>query len=385
MATYNQVNTVLNSLMSQYRGTAALTNTDLTGLISMGKTAISSSNDKEAFNGVLSDMIGKTILRYLRTTLEFPELSRDEYEFGGILRKIRIRPSQMKENTSVKIGAVGYTPDQFAINKPDYGVKYFTDFDSWADKLTVPDTLLKTAFRSAEDMGAFIDGLMANIGNNFTSHENLMAKTAITNYIAEKINAGNGVVNLRTMYNTQFGQSLTEGDCLVSQSFLQFAGMVIRNFKNYLNHQNSIYNVGHEVNETSDEEMLVYFLGDFVSAYNTYLLNGLSIFNDEFVKLPNYREVNTWQAGGSAANTAPTLSAALSNGSIDVVTSSGNTVTSSGIIGIIADRAGIATTSTDIYVATDRNNGDRYTNYTYGASNQYINDLDEQGIIFTIA
>ena len=56
-----------------------------------------------------------------------------------------------------------------------------------------------------------------------------------------------------------------------------------------------------------------------------------------------------------------------------------------GIIGIIADREAIANTSEDIYVTTDRYNGARYTNYTHGAVEQYINDLDEQGVIFTIA
>lgn len=382
MATYNQTNTVLNSLMSQYRGSTALTSTSLKDLISLGRSSISSSDFKEAYTNSLADVIGKTVFRYLQSSLEFPELYRDEFEFGGILRKIRIRPNQMKENASVKIGEQGFTPDPFGINKPNFGEKFFTDFDSWSDEITVPDKLLNTSFHDGSEAGSFIQALMDSVGNNFTAHQNLSNKTALINWIGEKIYNNNGVVNLRTMYNTQFSKSLTMAQCLTDQDFLQYAGMIIRNLVNYLKADNAIYNVGHEVNATPDEDLLLYFITDFVSAYETYLLNGKSIFTTEFIKLPNYREINTWQAGGSAQYTMPTFA---SNTAVKITTSSNHGIDTSGVIGIIADRNGIATTANDIYVATDRYNGARYTNYTYGAVAQYINDLDEQGIVLTIA
>lgn len=381
MATYKQTNTILNSLMSQYRGTSGITATDLTDLIALGQSNISSDDFKTEFGGTLADVIGKTIFRFLKSTLEFPELSRDSYEFGAMLRKIRINPNTMKENTSVKIGDVDYSPNPFAINKPSFDEKFFTGFDTWADKTTIPDVLMNKSFHNAEEMGAFIDAVMSSIGNNFTAHENLMAKTSVVNWIGEKFKNTNGIINLRTLYNAQFSTDITEEECYTNQSFMQFAGMVVRNMKNYLMHDNTIYSVGHKVNNTSEDDMLVYMLGDFVSAYNTYLLNGVSIFNNEMIKLPNYREINTWQAGGNGENVIPTFN---SNSSINITTSSGVVESVSGVIGIIADRNGIATTSTDTYVATDRFNGDRYTNYTYGATNQYINDLDEQGVVFTV-
>ena len=72
------------------------------------------------------------------------------------------------------------------------------------------------------------------------------------------------------------------------------------------------------------------------------------------------------------------------NDAINIVTSSGHEVAESGIICVLADMEAIATGIVDRYMATDRNNADRYTNYTSGTSVQYINDTSENGIIFTI-
>ena len=379
MATYRQINTVLNKLMSQYRGGAG-DPVDLTSLISLGRDNVSTNNFKDAFNGSLSDVIGKTVVRYLKSALEFPELSRNEFEFGGMLRKIRISPMSMVENTSVKIGGDGYTPAPYAVTKPVFGEKFFPDFDSWAEKCTVPDTLLNTAFHNGEELGAFLDALMDSIGDTFTAHENLMAKTCVTNWILEKIKNSNGVIDVLALYNEKFSKSLTADVAICDQEFLQFAGMLIRNVVKYLHNDNTIYSVTHDVNNTPDSEMLCYFLADFVSAYNTYLLNGASIFQSELIKLPNYREVNSWQvSGGWSGGAFPTF--AGNSKIVCVPSSGGDPINQEGIIGIIADRRGLGTTSKDIYVATDRFNGDRYTNYTYGATNQYINDLSEQGVV----
>lgn len=379
MATYRQIDTILNKLMSQYRGGAG-DPVDLTSLISMGRDNVSSSDFKDAYTRNLSDVIGKTIYRYLKSTLDFPELSRDEFEFGGMLRKIRITPMNMVENTSVKIGGDGYTPAPYAVNKPTLSEKFFTDFDSWAEKATIPDTLLNTSFHNGEEAGAFLEALMDSIGDTFTAHENLMAKTCVTNWILEKIKNSNGVIDVLALFNEKFSKSYTADVALCDQEFLQFAGMIIRNVIKYLHADNTIYSVDGTVNNTPDSEMLCYFLADFVSAYNTYLLNGASIFQNELIKLPNYREVNSWQvSGGWSGGAFPTF--AGNSKIVCVPSSGGDPINQEGIIGVIADRRGLGTTSKDIYVATDRFNGDRYTNYTYGATNQYINDLSEQGVV----
>lgn len=379
MATYRQINTVLNKLMSQYRGGAG-DPVDLSALISLGRDNVSSADFKDAYTRALSDVIGKTVYRYLKSTLDFPELSRDEFEFGGMLRKIRIAPPTMVENTSVQIGADGYTPAPYVVNKPTVSEKFFTDFDSWAEKATIPDNLLNTSFHNGEEAGAFLEALMDSLGSTFTAHENLMAKTCVTNWILEKIKNSNGVIDILALFNEKFSKSYTADVALCDQEFLQFAGMLIRNVIKYLQADNTIYSVDHTVNNTPESEMLCYFLSDFVSAYNTYLLNGTSIFQNELIKLPNYREVNSWQVSGTwAGNAFPTF---VGNSKIFCVPSSGgDPINQEGIIGVIADRRGLGTTSKDIYVATDRFNGDRYTNYTYGATNQYINDLSEQGVV----
>ena len=56
----------------------------------------------------------------------------------------------------------------------------------------------------------------------------------------------------------------------------------------------------------------------------------------------------------------------------------------SGIVGVMADRESIFTTWRDMFTATDRNNRNRYTNYTAGCGLSYGVDLSENAVVFIL-
>ena len=375
----NQVYGIINSIVSQMNGKTALEVTDFTGLVSTGKTIISSDTAKDNFLGVLADRIGKTVIRTLDMSVEFPNLLMDDFEFGAILQKINVRLMPAKRNTSWDVGANNYTPGQFAVNKPSVSQTFFTDADTWSYDVTIPDAMLKTAFTSAEAMASFLTGIMDALEKSMIEGINAMSHVCITNFIGEKIHANNAVVNLLAEYRSKTGDtSLTTTTCKYNDSFLKFSSMLIDNYIGYLEKPKTIFNTAGEKRATSRNNMHVMLLNDFVNASKVFM--SASTWHKDLVALPNYVGVDCWMATSDGDD-----GVVDANDAINITTSSGEDVEKAGIVGILADRQAIAVGLSDKYTATDRNNHDRYTNYTSGATMQYINDLSENGVIFIIA
>src|SRR5699024_10635121 len=91
--------------------------------------------------------------------------------------------------------------------------------------------------------------------------------------------------------------------------------------------------------------------------------------------LPKYETVPYWQGSGTAYDFD-------SVSKIDVVTSDGNTVTQSGILGVMFDRHALGISNLDRRVTTNYNaSAEFYTNY-YKFDAGYFNDLNENFIVF---
>lgn len=376
----NQVYSTVNSIAKQMWGENAITAVDARDIISMGQTIRNSANEKDKFLSILADRIGKTILRTLDLELDFPNLLRHSYEWGAIISKINIQPFEAKQQKAWLVGDDNFAPNQFAIDKPTVTQTFFKDANAFEFDVTIPDTMLKTAFESAEEFGAFIDGIMASISDSMTMALNNMSYVAIDNYVAEKLKAGNGVVNVLTGYNAQAGTNYTSlTEALDDKEFYRYTGMIIRNIIKYMAKPSKLYNTGGMVRATARDNMHVILSSDVMSGYTTYLSS--DTFHDELVNIKGYAEFVTLQATGVSG--IPTIAG---NTQINIIPASNadnddTAVTAKGIIGIICDREAIGIGYDDMFNATDRNNRNRYTNYTYGCTRQWFNDLSENGVV----
>lgn len=377
----NQIYTLINSVAKQMWGETAITVTDLTGVISMGKSVLSSTTDRDLFLNTLVDRIGKTVIRTLDLELEFPNLMVNDFEWGAIIQKINIQPPLSKVNKSVQISENGFTPNQFDVDTIDVSQTFFTDSDTWEFDYTIPDKLLNSAFTSESALASFISAITSAVSDSMTMALNNMSYLAIDNFIAEKIKANNGVVNLLAMYNTQFpNATLTQANCITSPEFCRYASMIMNNYIKYMAKPSKLYNTGGMVRATARNNMHVLISSDFASSMGSYLESD-TYWND-YVKLPNYKEYVCLQGTG---NVSPNW---IDNTTIKIIPSSSESgataIEQSGIIGVFFDRQAVATGYTDMYSGTDRNNRNRYTNFTYSCVKQYINDLSENGCIFLV-
>ena len=377
----NQIYSVINSINNQMWGKSAVQVTDLSGLVSLGKQLELDENSADAYLGKLVDRIGKTIVRTLDVELEFPNLFKNSYDFGCMLQKINIRPFTAITNSDYEIGKDAFTPTFADIHKPDVSVKYVKDVDTFAIQVTIPEDLFFSAFLSETAMSTFINGIMETMTDSMVMSINNMSRACIANFIGEKIKAGNGVVNLLTLYNAdkESADQITAAAALYDKDFLRFAGMIIRNYIGYLNEPSTLYNVDGELRVTQRDNMHIIMLRDFTSAFETMYF--AETFKD-IANLPLYTEINHWQGSG---NVTPSYA---DNSKINIkVSSSGagaSAIEQDGVVALFADRQAIAVGLNKRRTGKFVNDIDGYVNTKMSATIQYINFLDENGVVFII-
>lgn len=381
MATVNQIAPLLNATAKEIWGENAPTVKDLSGLISLGNTVLSSDNNKEQFLKVLADRIKRTNIRVLDLEIEVPNILLDEESYFGILQKIDVQPMEVKEDNSWNIGENDYSTTIWEINKPIVSQSLFNNISAFIIPVTVPDVLYKSAFSSERDMTSFISAIFGTIEQSLIMYINALTHLALCNLIAER-SKENKVINLLDLYNTTFSAELSASTALYNQQFLQFSAMIIRNYMKYLNTPSVLYNNGTKIRATARDNMHVLMLTDYVSAYTTYFES--SSFHNELIELPNYAELSYWQNNGqnpiftnnSKVNVIPSSEEEEDTPTAQVV---------NGVVCVLADRQSIGVCLTEDWSGSDRNNRERFTNYTYGANRGYFNDLSENAVVFNIA
>ena len=384
MATINQIAPLLNATAKEIWGKNAPTVKDLSGLIALGNTVLSSDKNKEVFLRTISDRIKRTNIRVLDLEIEMPKILLDEESYFGILQKIDVQPMEVKEDNSWNIGENDYVSTIWDINKPIVEQSLFNNISAFIIPVTVPDVLYKSAFTSERDMASFISAIFGTIEQSLIMYINALTHLALCNLIAER-SKENKIINLLGLYNDTFtteSTKLTASVALYNQRFLQFSAMIIRNYMKYLNTPSVLYNNGTKIRATARDNMHVLMLTDYVSAYTTYFES--SSFHNELIELPNYAELSYWQNNGqnpifannSKVNVIPSSEEEEDTPTAQIVT---------GVICVLADRQAIGVCLTEDWSGSDRNNRERFTNYTYGANRGYFNDLSENAIIFNIA
>lgn len=383
---YVQAYQIVNASCQQLWGSQAIATHDLSGLISLGDKVMSTNTDRDGFLNVLADRINKTLIRTLDNRIEFPTFIRNELEYGAAVMKVNVQVLSAQSAEWANVGQAGFTPNQYKIDKPVVSCKIFSDPRlCWEFDLTVPDTLYRSAFTSETEMVTFINGLMTAMDKSLTESINAMNHAALCNLIAEKFKANHNIVHVLTAYNTLTSQTLTADQMLHDKGGLRYLSEQIDRYMQYMGQTNVLYNEGINNNPmeraTQRDNMRVIIAADVAAAarFNLYSQD----YNYNFEELPLYDEYVSLQGTG-------TTQTPQNNMSIDIIPSSeaGQTtptaIQEDYIACVLCDREAIGTTWRDMFTATDRNNRDRYTNFTAGAGLAWFNDLSEQVVIFQL-
>lgn len=375
----SDVYALVNSVVGQALGTTALTATNAYQLVDMGQTVISSSSNTESFMNVLADRIGRTIFTDRAYSAKYQSMVLSDMEMGGILQKVSVKLFDAETDSDDTDGAWGLTQgksvDQWVVNKPEPKQTFFSKRSVYKYHVSVARRQLETAFTSEAAMGRFINYVFQTMQNSIEFSIEQLGRQTMANYIAQVNNsaqASKRVIPLVTNFNTEFAPTtdLTAETALRDPDFLRYATEQINLYSDYLTDMTTAYNDGTIERHTPKSEQRLYVLSRFEKRLETVVQ--YAAFHKEFVSLNGYETINYWQALQTPANI-----------NVNIAASTPKTVNN--VMAVLTDRYALGLAKMDDFVLTTPINASgAYYNVFHHIHRMWINDLSENGVIFTL-
>lgn len=380
---YNLVNTITGEVL----GTETVLNEDLGNIVDIGKE-LANTDNLDNYVQKLVNHIGKVVFVERLYAGGAPSVLMDSWEYGSILEKISADLPTATESDTWKLeNGVDYSPDIFY--QPTVNVKFFNSKTTFEIPLSFTEKQVKESFSNVNQLNGFISMLSTSVENSMTVKLDGLIMRTINNMIGETLSAdlddegvldytktGVKAVNLLNLYNAEYGKTLTADKALIDTEFIKYATYIIGLYSDRISKISTLFNVGGKERFTPTDLTHTVLLSDFEKASNVFLKSGIDNIN--MVALPNHETVPFWQGSGLAYGFKDVSK-------IDVKTSNGVAVSTSGVLGIMFDREAIGVTNLERRVTTNYNpKAEFYTNF-YKFESGYYNDLNENFIVFFIA
>lgn len=396
-----QVYEIVNTATAEMLGEAAVAGADLTKVIDIGKTIISSGNASDVDNYVhkLIDKVGKVVFVNRPYEGIAPNVMMESWQYGAVLQKIDadITDAEANDHWQLTSGST-YNQDKYT---PAEGVrsKFWNRRTTFEVPFSISNDLLESAFTSAEQLNGFLSMIQTKIDTTLTIKRDALVLYTINNFIAGTLynensdkkygnRSGIRAVNLLYLYNSGKTSKLAASDCLTNLDFLKFAAYQIKMASKHLRPATTVYNIGGRVRHTPVSRQKIILLDQFADAADVFLQS--DTFHNEFVALPNADKVSYWQSpgtGGFAFADASAIHIDTYDPKADLSSASPATVevVASGILGVIFDREALGVFCEKRKVTTHYNAKGDFFNYWHKEFAGYFNDFDENGIVFYVA
>ena len=387
---YKEIGEALNEVYAEIIGESDLIKEDLSNIVEVGKkiTAESAFDDSfENYTKKLVDKVGKIIFRHNKLELPHLPIWKDSWEFGSIAEKVRVEAPATSEDKSFDLS--NYTgEDVFKLSIPKASAKFFNNSTTFQLKISLPKVQIKSAWNSAREMSQFISLIENTIKQKLAIDLLSLEYRTQVNLIAEKFKAGNKacLINLLAEYVKETGDnSVNASNFLVDEDALRFTNKKIGMMRDLINKPSILYADGGYMNVTAPDEQLLIILTDLDKALASYLYSVNR--HNEYIKLDKYSIVPYWQSGGtdddyksrSKINVIPASEGDGSDGRDRMVIEEEN------ILAILQDYRASAVTCQHSDVESINVPDARMVNYWYFEDANYINDTDENVIIFYVS
>lgn len=378
-----QIYEFVNETVKEVLGDEALVQEDLSNIVDIGN-AVFDGNAFDKYVRSLVNHIGRVIFVNRKYNGSAPSVLMDGWEYGSILQKISSEMPEAEENESWElIDGASYDPNIF--RKPVAEQKFFNKKTTFEIDRSITEKQVKQSFSSAEQLNGFISMLYNEVDKAMTvMTDNLIMRT-INNFTGETLHnafptgtyTGTHIraLNLLAEYNTQYGTQLTKDKCMVDPAFIRFAAYRMGLYKDRLARISTLFNIGGAQRFTPNDMLHFVTLSDFNTAANIFLQS--DVYHNDYVRLPKSETVPFWQGSGTDYS--------FSNVSaINVKTTSGDTVSLDGILGVMFDRDALGVANFERRITTNYNPKAEFTNYFYKQDAQYFNDLNENFVVFFV-
>lgn len=372
-----QIYTIMNNITKEILGKTDLVNEDLTNIVDVGKSLFDNTS-VDNYVKTLVNHIGKVIFVSRPYSGNVPSILMDSWDYGAVVEKISAELPEAVENKSWELtDGTDYSPNVFY--KPTVSTRFFNNKVTFEIDMSFTEMQVKESFSSATEINSFLSMLYNAVEKSFTVKVDALIMRTINNMIGETLDADKTsnvkAVNLLKLYNDKFGTTLTAAKSITDKEFIRFASMTMALYIDRMSRLSTLFNIGAKDRFTPADMLHVVMLSDFKASANSYLQS--DTFNNEFTKLPAAETVPYWQ--GSGSNFAFNKVSA-----INVKTSSGKSVSKSGILAVMFDRDACGISNLNKRVTTNYNpKGEFYTNF-FKLDCGAFNDLNENFVVFFV-
>lgn len=382
-----QIYPLVNEATKSVLGEQIILNEDLSNIVDVGE-AIFNAEAVDNYVKKLVNEVGKVVFVSRKYEGSAPSVYMDSWEFGSVMLKISSKLPEATENEDWSLK--NNTPvDPNVFIAPDVEVKFFNGKVTFEIDRSILDIQVKESFTSVEQLNAFVSMIFTEIENSLTIKTDALVMRTINSMTADTLKAdydtadysaksGIKAVNLLYLYNQTVAEEeqLTVANCITNTDFCKFASMIMGNYIDRLKVMSTLFNIGGEARFTSRDRLHCVLLSDFKNACNSYLQ--ADTFHKEYTALPEAETVPYWQGSG-------TDYAFNSVSAIDVTSGSGNTVKTSGILGVMFDRYALGVCNMNKRVRTQYNSKGEFTNYFWKEDAHYFTDGNENYVVFFVA
>lgn len=397
----NQISGMLNDVFGQVLGDENMFAEDLSNIVTAGQviqTGITtwSKDDFDNYAGKIIDKVGRTVFWDRIYTADDLGIWRDSFEYGSVLEKIRCdvgeyanncewdlttpnENGEIDEDLDYNAKIADHIAELFKFYPAKVQSKYFNKKTTFKATISITRKQLREAFKSASDMGRFIAMIENRLRTKLEISKNQLQKMTIANAMGEHIYGEKQVVDLKALYVAEVDSNatgMTFAQALGTGRAARFIGQKMAWFREMMKEPSTLYSAtGEFFNHTPIEYSRLIVLADLDSAlrFNVYG----DTYNEEYVKLDNYKTVPFWQNAGK-----DTVNSLDFRSGLNIKTTNSHSVSRNNIVGVLFDRDGIMICNEDPEVRSQYNADGNFTNYLYCTDCSYYNDFDENCIVF---
>jgi len=368
---FEQVSTVLTSIVKQATGQTVLTPTDTGSFTSVAQVALRA--DRDSVMNAISNVLARTIFSIRPYSAKMTGLMLDTFRWGGMMRKLSIADSDWMDDAAYKWPALfdnsqnpptgdGLSIDPWKIKKPDIIQTNFYGASVYADRMTIFEDQLETAFNGPEQLGSFLSLLMTNLSNRLELSNENIRRGLVANAIGAVIDENNTdrVVHLLTEYNTATGQSFTATSIYEPANFAPFMKWVysrVAQISDLMTEMSTKYqtiiNNKPVLRHTPYQDQRVYLYAPTRHDIDARVL--ADTFHDSYLRYADVETVNFWQSINTpdSINVTPAYTSTAG-----VLVTPGSAVSQGAIFGIMFDRDAMGMTLLDRRVLSSQLNGE---------------------------
>ena len=397
----NQISTMLNELGKAMVGLEVTFADDLSNIVDAGKKILDfTSADKKNFDNFMEKMIDRVgyVMEVNRTyRSQAPNILKNSWEYGSILMKVRAELMDAQDNSTWQLAEIpngtGLSNDQdplgnpiipsrldpFVLNKPNVEAKFYNKKVTYEVPITLVDYQLREAFTSAAEMSRFIAMIENRIRVKRTLSTDALIMATIRNLTGVKIATGKAI-NLLPLYNATIVTPIKAADFWTNPDAIRFANKTISLNAKYMEGASTLYNEGDYVTFTPSDRLKAVFLAEFVKDAEVYLYS--DTFHNEYDKLEGYSEIAYWQGSSTDGSLASrsTIQGTFIDNDENLVSGAAD-----GVIAVLFDEEAAAVCCENDRTTSQRNGRAEYVNYFYKWDAMYMNDLEENCIVFYVS